>query len=128
MPDMSEILRQRAAERLEANVDLDQSFEARKARALEGLTRQLKPRIDMLRLIGPPKPQMAEVHRQFARDEASSGMAYCRFCNPPAEEIKCVLCDREFAERWELGLHTALEPKYCKDRYDRKVRTWARQA
>lgn len=130
MPEMSDILRQRAAERLEKVADLDQSFEAKHARAMEGLNRQLKPRIDAVRLIGPAKPQMAEKHRNLLKGKGGQelGLSRCRFCDPPPQVYKCPKCDWETLDRWRMKLHNGTAPKWCQDRADKKARAWSRQA
>jgi len=127
---MSEILRQRAAERLEQSAGLDQSFEAKKARALAGLNRLLQPQISAIRLVGPPPAQMSEVHCGFVRNSSGSDMSVsmCLFCNPAPKVYKCPICDSETTDRWRMKLHNGLNPKYCQDRGAKKARVWASKA
>lgn len=129
MPEMSELLRERAAERAEQMAGMDQSFEAKKARALEGLDRLLQPQVSAIRLLGPPLPQMAETHRGLLRDRSSDmAAAYCRFCSPPPKVYKCPICDSETTDRWRMKLHNGVNPKYCQDRGAKKARKWASRA
>lgn len=107
----------------------DQSFEAKKARALAVINRQMASRISSLRLIGPAKPRLEERHRRITRDrDTSTGASYCRFCTPPAREYKCPVCDWTTDLKWRMALHNDLNPDWCRKRGEKKARRWARQA
>lgn len=122
MPDMRELLKQRA-ERDEAVAD---SYEVKHAKSMATLNAQLKPRIDSLRLIGPEKPQMSDIHRAFVKERGTVG--YCQFCTPPPKVLKCPLCDWETTDRWRMKLHNMINPTWCQERAAKKARKWAQQA
>lgn len=106
-----------------------ESFEAKKARALEGLNRLLQPQISALRIVGPPLPQMSEAHRGLLQDRSSDmAVAYCRFCTPDPKVYTCPICDSQTTDRWRMKLHNMTDPKYCRERGAKKARAWARQA
>ena len=52
----------------------------------------------------------------------------CNFCNPPPKIYKCPKCDWETDVHWKMKLHNDLEPRWCQDRYNRKIRKWAQHA
>lgn len=107
----------------------DQSYEAKLERALATTNRQLQPRIDALRLIGPVMPILSAKHRGLIkRGNSDFVIANCRFCNPPPKLFKCPACDWECEQRWRMKLHNDINPKWCRDRAARKVRKWSRQA
>lgn len=109
--------------------ELDQSFEAKHARALDVINRQLSPRISAIRLVGPVMPIISERHRPLLRRGNSDFViGNCRFCNPPPKVFKCPLCDWETTDKWKMKLHNDIGPKWCKDRAARKARKWAQHA
>ena len=122
MPDMRELLKQRA----EKAEDAVESYEAKHAKSMAKLNATLKPRIDSLRLIGPAKPQMSEAHQGMVKERGAVG--YCQFCEPPPQVFKCPKCDYEVTDRWRMTVHFRLDSKLCNDRADKKARKWAQQA
>lgn len=50
---------------------------------------------------------------------------HCTKCTPPPEVYQCPACDAETTEAWQYDVHLALNPKYCRERADRKARKWA---
>lgn len=130
MTMQEQLLHKRAAQKALEAQEADQSYEAKNARAIERINRQLKPRIDALRVVFPAIPPVSERHQAFMRGRTNADMTIgkCRFCNPEPEPFKCPKCDWECSERWRMKLHNDLEPGWCKARYKKKIRNWSRQA
>lgn len=107
----------------------DQSYEAKLARAVAVVTKQLQPRIDALRLVGPFMPTMPPQYQHMAKHRDNDMViGMCNFCNPPPKIYKCPKCDWETDVKWKMKLHNDLEPRWCQERYNRKVRKWAQHA
>jgi hypothetical protein len=124
-PDMQSMMR----ERQEKLAELDQSYGAKSARAMETLNRQLAPRIMALRLIGPSVVVISPKHQPLLKRGATDFViGNCRFCNPPPKVYTCPACDWETEVKWKMQLHNDLNPKWCRDRAAKKVRKWSRQA
>ena len=108
---------------------LDQSYEAKCARAIAVIDRQMKHRIDALRVVGPIMPILSEQHIPLMRHrQGDFVIANCRFCNPPPKTYKCPQCDWECDQKWRMKLHNDLQPGWCKARAKRKIQKWSRQA
>lgn len=118
------------AARAEKLAGLDQSYEAKCARAMDTLNRQLEPRILALRYIGPQFTRVSEKHAPLLSGaDTDFVIANCKFCAPPEPEwFTCVLCDWETPDKWRMKLHNDLNPKWCRDRAAKKARKWAQHA
>ncbi len=126
MPTMRELLEQRQAKQDTA----EESFEAKHARAMQKIGNAMAGRISAVRVVGPPLPQLSEVHRRFLRRNFGNDMVggQCRFCNPDPVPLRCVACGYETLDRWKMKVHNIANPKWCQDWRDKKIRNWARQA
>lgn len=127
---MSEMMRQRAEQKLAEAEGQDQSWEAKNQRALDRINRQLAPRIQALRVVLPATPPVSERHQSFMRRKTATDfvVGHCRFCNPPPQVFKCPLCDWETLDKWRMKLHNEISPKWCRDRAAKKARKWAQHA
>ena len=113
----------------EQAAEQDQSYEAKLERALAVTNRQLRPRIDALTLVGPVMPFLSAEYRHFQKNSVSDFVIkQCRFCNPPPKVYKCPKCDWETRDKWRMNMHNDLNPRWCQERENRKVRKWARYA
>lgn len=109
--------------------DPDQTYEAKHARAMANIDRQLAPRITAIRLVGPIMPILSPHHVPLLKHrQGDFVIANCRFCNPPPKVYTCPACDWETEEKWRMRVHNVSNPKWCRDRAAKKARKWAQHA
>lgn len=93
-----------------------ESLEARKKRFMRRVEIMEAQARSQLRLVGPQCVQ-----------EDSFAIRKCLKCNPPPEMSKCPVCDAEFDQKWRFKLHLDSNPKWCRDRGEKKARAWSRK-
>lgn len=127
---LNSLMRMRAEQKAQELQQTDQSFEAKNARAVDKITRQLAPRIQAIRVVLPAIPPVSEKHQGFLRHKTNADMIIgkCRWCEPEPKWFKCPKCDFECADRWRMWLHNVSNPRWCQDRAAKKARNWSRQA
>lgn len=123
-------MRLRAEQKAQELEQADQSFEAKNARALAKINRQLEPRIKAIRVVLPAIPPVSEKHQVFLRKRTNLDMVIgkCNFCEPPPKFFKCPLCDWETPDRWRMRLHNNSNPRWCQERAAKKARKWSQHA
>lgn len=123
------LMRLRAEQKARELEHADQSFEAKNARAVAKIDRQLKGRIDGIRLILPAVPPVSERHQGFMRRRNTDFViGKCKFCEPDPKWFKCPLCDYETPNRWTMKLHNIANPRWCQERAAKKARKWSQHA
>lgn len=110
-------------------VHADQSYEAKLARFLAGVSREVELARQRLTLVGPFMPTMPPQYQHMAsRRDNDMVIGMCNFCNPPPRTFTCPVCDWQTEDKWRMRLHNDLNPRWCQERGARKIRKWSQHA